>query len=459
MLNLIQLRQRRFFSFLWNNHMKSPLNFKFTSLVTTIFLVTGALITGAVTTYFVVRSQSANSTAPPTIPPTTNIDISAVAATGYLEPQDEVIAISAPAFQEGARIKQLLVKPGDKVKSGQVIAILDNRERLQASLQQAQAQIKVAQAGLLQVKAGAKKGDIIAQTARFQAKKAELEGQIASQKAAIASLEAKLQGEKTAQTATIDRIKAELQNAQTDCQRYKSLYKDGAVTAQQRDSFCLQQDMNQERLKEAQANLSRIVNSYQQDIQEAKANLNRTIATNQKHIQEAQATLDSVAEVRPVDIKLAQMELQAAQAAAQRARADLDLAEVRSPREAQILKIHTWPGELIGNEGIVDLGKTQQMYVTAEVYETDITKVRVAQKATIKADGVIDELRGTVEEIGLQIGKKDLLSTDPVVDADARVVEVKIRLDAEASQKVAGLTNLQVKVVINTSETTSSNSN
>ncbi|TVP56675.1 MAG: biotin/lipoyl-binding protein [Nodularia sp. (in: Bacteria)] len=439
--------------------MKSPLTFKSTSLPTTILLVTGALITGAVTTYSVVRFQSANSSAPPTTPTTTNIDIRSVAARGYLEPQDEVIAISAPAFQEGGRVKQLLVKRGDKVISGQVIAILDSRDRLQASLEQAQAQIQVAQARLLQVKAGAKQGDIAAQTARFQRTKAELEGQIASQRAAIASLEAKLQGEKNAQAATIERIKAELRNAQTNCQRYESLYKSGAVAAQQRDSFCLQQDMNQESLKEAQANFSRIVNFYQEDIKEAKANLNRTVATNQKQIQEAQATLDSVAEVRPVDVQLSQMELKAAETSAQRALADLDLADVRSPRDGQILKIHTWPGELVGNKGIVDLGKTQQMYVIAEVYETDITKVRVAQRATIKADGVIDELQGTVDEIGLQIGKKDVLGTDPVIDADARVVEVKIRLDPEASQRVSSLTNLQVKVVINTSETTTSNSN
>lgn len=433
--------------------MKSQLMFKPITWGTTTLIVVSALVTGAITTYSVLSFQSANQNPSPT-PLTTDFDIGAVAATGYLEPKDGVIAISAPAFQEGARVKELLVKRGDQVKSNQVIAILDSRDRLQASVQQAQTQIKVAQARLLQVKAGAKKGKITAQNARFEGTKAELEGQIATQRAAIASLQAKLHGEKSAQAATIERIKAELRNSKTDCERYESLYQDGAVAAQQRDSFCLQQDINQERLKESQANLSRIVNSYQEDIEEAKANLNRTVTTNQKQIQEAQATLDSVAEVRPVDVQVAQMELEAAQASAQRAAADLDLAYVRSPRDGQILKIHKWPGELIGNQGIVDLGQTDQMYVTAEVYETDINKVSLGQKVTIKGHGLIDELQGTVDEIGLQIGKKDVLSTDPVIDADARVVEVKIRLASEYSQRVASLTNLQVKVIINTSETT-----
>ena len=35
------------------------------------------------------------------------------------------------------------------------------------------------------------------------------------------------------------------------------------------------------------------------------------------------------------------------------------------------------------NKGILELGQTQQMYVVAEVYETDIKKVRLGQKAII----------------------------------------------------------------------------
>ena len=69
----------------------------------------------------------------------------------------------------------------------------------------------------------------------------------------------------------------------------------------------------------------------------------------------------------------------------------------------------------------------------------------------IISDGVVSPLTGIVDEIGLQVGKQDVLGTDPVADADARVVEVKIRLNSEDSQQVAGLTNLKVNVIINTS--------
>ncbi|MBD2342810.1 ABC exporter membrane fusion protein [Anabaena subtropica] len=431
--------------------MKIPLAFKPTGWAKTGVLMTAALITGAVITYHLLRLQSATSS-PPVISQTVDATPTSVAATGYLEPQGEVIKISAPAFMEGAKVQKLFVKQGDQVNTGQVLAILDNHDRLQAALQQARTQVRVAEARLLQVKAGAKRGDINAQDARFGRTQAELQGQIATQRATIASLKAKLSGESSAQKATIERINAELQIARLNCDRYESLYQQGAVPEQQRDSFCLQQNTTRETLKEAQANLERIISTNEEQIAEAQANLERTVATNRQQIQEAKATLNSVAEVRPVDVRLAQSELESAKASVQQAQAQFDMAFVRSPRNSRVLKIQTWPGELVGNDGIVELGKTDQMYVKAEVYETDITRVRADQTATIKAQGVVDELTGTVDEIGWKISTKNALGTDPVADADARVVEVKIRLDQESSAKVANLTNLQVNVIINTGD-------
>lgn len=52
-------------------------------------------------------------------------------------------------------------------------------------------------------------------------------------------------------------------------------------------------------------------------------------------------------------------------------------------------------------------------------------------------------------EIGRQIGKQDVLDSDPAADVDARVVEVKIGLTPEASKRVSGLTYAKVVVAIN----------
>ena len=92
----------------------------------------------------------------------------AVTALGRLEPLGEVIKISAPSTQGGkGTLAQLLVKEGDKVQRGQVIAVLDNRQRLEAAFVRAQEDVKVSQANLGKVKAGAKQGEINAQKGKL----------------------------------------------------------------------------------------------------------------------------------------------------------------------------------------------------------------------------------------------------------------------------------------------------
>jgi HlyD family secretion protein len=88
------------------------------------------------------------------------------------------------------------------------------------------------------------------------------------------------------------------------------------------------------------------------------------------------------------------------------------------------------------------------MYAVAEVYETDVGKLQVGQRASIVSEhgGFAGTLHGKVEHIGLQIKKQDVLASDPAADKDARVVEVKVRLDPQDTPKVAGLTNLQVRI-------------
>jgi HlyD family secretion protein len=128
------------------------------------------------------------------------------------------------------------------------------------------------------------------------------------------------------------------------------------------------------------------------------------------------------------------------------ARAELALSTVKSPIDGQVLQIHARASERVGPDGILELGDTGKMYAVAEVYESDIGRVRIGQPATVASPALSAPLSGVVEQIGLKIGKRDVLSTDPVADADARVVEVKVRLDRP--ELAAALTNLRVDVVI-----------
>ena len=142
----------------------------------------------------------------------------------------------------------------------------------------------------------------------------------------------------------------------------------------------------------------------------------------------------------------AQMDLDIALADLAAAEASLELAVVRSPLRAQVLEIHAFPGERVGPDGIMELGRTDRMYAVAEVYETDITGIKVGQLAKIQTPAMETELTGKVERIALKVGRLDVVGTDPIAKTDARVVEVFILLDD--GEAVSRFTNMQVKVEI-----------
>ncbi|MGA7935006.1 MAG: HlyD family efflux transporter periplasmic adaptor subunit, partial [Kovacikia sp.] len=134
--------------------------------------------------------------------------------------------------------------------------------------------------------------------------------------------------------------------------------------------------------------------------------------------------------------------------AVKRSQAELNQAVVRASVAGRILEIYAKPGEMVGDRGIADLGQTDQMQVVAEVYQSDIGKIRVGQNATITGESFNGELRGTVREIGLQVSQQEVFSRQPGENLDQRIVKVRIRLSPADSQTVAGLTNLQVQVAI-----------
>ena len=156
--------------------------------------------------------------------------------------------------------------------------------------------------------------------------------------------------------------------------------------------------------------------------------------------------LSSGAAASKARVQSAGIDVRVAKAALAAAVAHLELAIVRAPMAGQVLEIHARQGERIGPMGVLELGETGKMYAVAEVYETDIGSVSKGQTATILSPALSSPLKGSVEQIGLKVGRMDVLGTDPIAKTDARVVEVRILLDDATA--VASLTNLQVEIEI-----------
>jgi HlyD family secretion protein len=170
-------------------------------------------------------------------------------------------------------------------------------------------------------------------------------------------------------------------------------------------------------------------------------------------IERARRTLDaqkerlkSIQEIRKEDIDLVTAELAAAMTKADYNRGQVERTLVRAPASGKVLKIHTHPGEQVGSDGILELGKTSRMFVIAEVYETDITRVRLGQKATISGDLLPEKLEGVVTLVGSEITRSELMPTNPASFADTRVIRVMIHVPD--GERVSRLIHGKVDVVL-----------
>lgn len=341
----------------------------------------------------------------------------AVVALGRIEPAGDVIKLSVPNAQD-SRVNQILVKEGDVVQVNQVIAVLQGIDRREAELQDAQADVRLRQAELSKTQQGdSKRGEIVAQ------------------RATIARLEAQLKAERVQREAAIASADATFQEANLTYQRRQQLQQEGAVRLADLD--------------EAKRDLATATAT----VRERTADLARTVTTLRAEIAQERARLSELQEVRPVDVQIAQAQLDKAKISVLQRQANLTDAQVRVPVAGQILRINTRVGEQVNtSQGIVELAQTDRMYAIAEIAETDIGKVRKGQRATISSEygGFAGDIRGVVEHIGLQIGKKSLqdASSDnsPTTDSNARVVTVKIRIDQKDNAKVAARTNMQVRI-------------
>ncbi|MFN9370307.1 MAG: hemolysin D [Planctomycetaceae bacterium] len=160
----------------------------------------------------------------------------------------------------------------------------------------------------------------------------------------------------------------------------------------------------------------------------------------------ARQLLDAIREVRETDVRVQETEVATAEAAVAAAKERVEAAEVRNPTAGRILKIHTRPGEKVGDNGLLELGDVSQMQAVAEVFEGDVGLLVPGQGATISVDGTRDELRGTIVELGNIVARKVVLTNDPVSDTDARVVEVRVQLEPQSSRRVERLSNARVEV-------------
>lgn len=400
-----------------------------------IYTALGAALTAALISYLIYSNYTATNTKAEEEKQTqAQITQKFVTALGRIEPQGEVVRLTAPSGVSGAIVTELKVAEGETVTAGQTVALLDGFEQAFAVVAEAKARVEIEKRKLDQIRAGAKSGDLEAQKAQTRRIEAELENARREvRRAENSSTELPLPD-----YAALEKLRRELENARTEYIRAEKLAASGDISRSELDTRRLNVESIEKEIKRTRATLQTVIREKR-----------LMVETLEKDLERSKALFASLAEVRPTDLAAARAEVENAQAAVDKAIADLEQRKVKSYTDGRVLKIYARPGETIGSEGILELGDTASMFAVAEVFEADITKIKSGQTAEISVRTSGEKYNGTVVQIGSLIKKADNLDTDPVADIDARIVEVKVRLNPEASRQLADLTNLRVDVRIN----------
>ena len=125
---------------------------------------------------------------------------------------------------------------------------------------------------------------------------------------------------------------------------------------------------------------------------------------------------------------------------------DLEQTRLKSPIDGIVLRIFAREGERPSSSGVLSVGNNQSMEALVEVYESDIDRVQLGQDVDLISEngGFKGSLKGQVNLISPQVRQRQVLSTDPTGDADARVIEVRVKLDNISAENVFLLTGLKV---------------
>ncbi len=157
--------------------------------------------------------------------------------------------------------------------------------------------------------------------------------------------------------------------------------------------------------------------------------ISQRLAVAEAELKKEQSVRDSYLSGRKEDIAIEELNLAVAQAEHAEAAASLENQLVRAPFAGEILDIHTYAGERMGENGLADLGDTSRMMVRAEVYETDIARVQLGSRATIRIMMKKEPLNGQVVEIERQISSGRIYALDSTDYTDRRIVLVRIQPD------------------------------
>jgi HlyD family secretion protein len=400
----------------------------------TIYIVLGVVLVAAVAAVIVWRTQQTQTSEEETRSAVVERGklLVAVSASGSIEPQSS----AGLTFETPARVTDVLVKVGDRVETGDVLAQLDTRQ-LELQVHQAQAALAAAKAQLAQLEAGPRPEEVAAAEADLRAAQAQVSG-------AVANLDQLKSGPTEAQIAAAETqvAQAELQHklAQTEYDRVRGIkVREEKLEQTAYDLYTAEKSLAaaQAALEDAQAGADA------DDLRAAQANIDGAVAQQDA----AQARLDLLlAGATEEQIADAEAQVERAQAALEQAELSLKRATLDAPLDGVVARVNVSASEMapVGLP-VITLLDPSGLQVIISVDELDVGRLAVGQLAQVTLDALPDTtLNGTVKSIApaATIDQGGVTYYDVIVTLEPTDAPVRADMTANVTVVVKELTDV-----------------
>jgi len=331
------------------------------------------------------------------------------------------------SFKIGGRVEALYVDVGDRVKKGQLLGKLENKE-LQAKVEQAKAALALAEANVAKAVQAVDVTRKKANAGLLQARAALNEAQ-ARYNALVngARLEERKQAE-----AKVEAAKTAYEKAKEMFERTQKLYEAGAVPETKVDEAEVEYKKAKAEYEVAVQQLALLEKGPRpEEIEAGKFQVEQARAA----VEKALAGLGQVG-LQQADVKLAQAQLAQAKAALAEAEAYLSYSELRAPIDGVVVKKNVEPSEMIG-EGmtVLTIADPNDKWVHFYLPEDKWQKVKVGQEVTVRIQG--EQVKGKIVAVNPAPQFAVRKATNHLHETDIRSLLVKVKLP---SNVYAGVT-------------------
>ncbi len=358
--------------------------------------------------------------------------------TSYARVTGLVVNVGA---RDDTRVEHILVRTGDKVDKGQIVATLDKAD-LEAEVQRAKATLAAAESGLakaqreLELTIRESSASVEQANAQLAAARARLK-----QAQAESNLQSRQQPDQVRKAAAdLAAARSTLIDAEATLKRMQKLSAEGAVSAQQLDQARTQQQTAQAGVQSAEAALAVAQSeNYQSQIHK------EAVETRMAEENQARAGV-TAAQTGNRRVAMAEEQVIAQQAAVDEARANLTGAQarlsyavLRSPIAGVVIKgpgRSVKDGEGVKNgEPIVTVLSTDVPYwISASVSELNAGRVKEGQPVLIRIDSIYRGLFGGKRWLNGKVDKVGAATEFPANESTPWMIQqvpIRITFDPE----------------------------